>query len=387
MLKLKYILLICAFPIFGFAQSHSEPEKWHKNEWVTKKIKSVSCYTYTVSKKGKVKKDSILEYRKTVDYTSKKISGLMRDYSDLAWRKKDLKYLASEELFDKNGNMVRQTYSPLTKTCETRGDLKECIFEKNETVYQYDSLDRISKETRFKLVSTQTVFKGSTDTIHQKSWQIPTITEFGYEANGKISSQYYTRDSTRYEHQDPKKVTASCLYCEPRHLEQSWKYNEKSELTQWISYTKDGAKHSKNDFEYDSQGRPTRQIDSTGWHIGIGKKNWLRTKTYEYTPQGKIVTTQSNPEETYSLTSKTISYLNSNGETTKKISYLGEGKNEETVFVYSGNLKMSETATTSDGQKTVVEYRYSAKGDLIEERVIKNQKLSRLTRYFYERLP
>ena len=378
------LLLLTANFVFGqrantiFSIGATELQPFSRQDFIDNNLTKVSAYSYSINKKGKLQKDSLLLYRQQFDITQNKLYGL-NSMSELH-RPSFLTWYEFETYYNANGQVMKEVRKP--KDIKTEYGSTEYNVVTFETEYEYDDQQREIKKTNKVIEHSYFTSKYTKDTFHLHIIKNPKIDEYVYNSDNQKIKRFHTVDSTRYlrtksSNPDKDSNTVSCSYCHSRYLNVEWKYNADGKLTEWISYTMENLIHTKQYYFYDEQQRLIKQIDSTGWYLSTTEPYWKSTTTIQYSDTGRIVTKIDNTE-------KTVSYFDTNDKLVKECTFYNTGKNPCTQFVYDKNKLIREQTFFGNGSDGTTECYYNTKELLSEERTYRNGKLTAVIRYYYE---
>lgn len=391
------ILLLIANFVFGqrsnaiFNMGTNDLQEWSRQDFIDNNLNKISAYSYTISKKGKQKKDSLLLYRKEFDISKNKVFGLNSSTVAQSHGSTFLTWQDFETFYNINGQVIKEISRPknIEKKVEYGSTNYDVIID--ETDYEYDNLNREIKRTYKKVDHYYSISKYTKDTFHLHTIERPKIDEYFYNSDNQKTKWYHTVDSTRYlktESYDPEKVSnsARCSYCDSRYLNVEWIYDTNKNLKEWISYTSENLIHTKKNYFYDDQKRLSKQIDSTGWYFSTMKPYLKSTTTFQYLDTGKIVTKIDNTKEGFtSSMPKTISYFDNDDRFIKRCVFSAINEScTEYYYVYDNNKIIKQEIIFCKGISSTTEFYYNEKGLLREVRTLRNGKLTKLIRYYYE---
>jgi len=352
---------------------------------------TISAYSYSLNKKGKLKKDSLLLYKQQFDILQNKLFGLSSSKVYQSHEPSFLTWHEFETYYDNNGQVIREINKP--KNIEKKVEYGSTNYNvvADETKYEYDNLQRETKRSYTRIDHYYSISKYTKDTFHLHTLERPRIDEYFYNSDNQKTQWYHTVDSTKYlrtESYNPEKDSNAvrCSYCHSRYLNVEWKYNSDKKLTEWISYTSENLIHTKRNYFYDDQQRLIRQIDSTGWYFTTIKPYWESTTTFQYSDTGKIVAKFNNTKEIFvNSTPKIISYFDINDKLIKQCTHSDSTEScTKYSFVYNKAQKVKEEIVFENGTINLTKFYYNDKGLLREERTLRNGNLTTLIRYYYE---
>ncbi|WP_147298188.1 hypothetical protein [Flavobacterium aquicola] len=390
------LLLITSF-VFGqrsntiFNTGTNEFQKFSRQDFIDKNLKKVSAYSYTINKKGNVKKDSLLLYRQQFDISKNKLFGVNSTTVCQSHEPSFLTWFEFETYYNDSGQIIKEISKPKNIEKKVKYGSTKYNIVTDETDYEYDKKQREIRKTYKQINHYYSISKHTKDTLHLHTIERPKIDEYVYNSDNQRIQLFHKVDSTRYlktESYNPDKDSNSvkCSYCVSRYLNDEWKYNSAKKITEWIFYTSENLIHTKRNYFYDDQQRLIRQIDSTGWYFKTIKPYWESTTTFQYSDTGKIVTKINNTKERFaSSTPKTTSYFDNDDRLIKQcvFSDTTEGCTQYS-FAYEKNKIVKKGIIFNDGTISSTEFHYNDKGLLREERTFINNKLTTLIRYYYE---
>lgn len=371
--------------IFSF--SGDEFQGWTYQDFIKNNVKKIEAYSYQIKKNGKVSKDSLLLYRQVFDKDSSKVSGKKYNRVFQSHGPSYLTWYSFQTYYDKNGRVVIDIDSPLgIEKRKEYGSLRYNIYQ-NITTYKYDSLGNQTYDCFQYFDDYISISKYTKDTFHFRSVKAE-IYETYYNEKGQKISRYFTRDSTRYlptSSYKPDTGSVKCIYCDPRYLNDDYTYYENGKVRTWIWYTKEGKVHSKKYYYYDNIGNLIKQVDSTGWYFTTILPYWESTTIFEYSDSGKVVTNIYNTEARFgSSTNKIVTKFNSKNQITSECSIRNSSETCTNYFyTYEKEKLTSEISVDNKNNKSETYFRYNLKGLLYESKVIYNNKITQLTRYYY----
>jgi hypothetical protein len=398
-MKTLYIIILLFTTSFVFGQRSNtifyagtnELQDWSRQDFVDNNLTKISAYSFTITKKGKLKKDSLLLYRQELDLSKNKIFGLNSNAVVQSHGPTYLTWYEFETFYNSTGQVIKEISRP--KVFEKKVEFGSTHYNiiSDETDYDYDSINRLVKSINKRIDRYFSISKYTKDTFQLHSIDRPKIDEYIYNSDNQKIKWYHTVDSTRYlktntynPEEDSNPVR--CSYCHPRYLNVKWIYDNNKNLIEWISYTSENLIHTKRNYFYDDQNRILKQIDSAGWYITTIKPYWESTTSYLYTDTGKVVTEINNTKDRFvSSTPNTTSYYDNNGRLIK-LCVFSDSTEKCTAYsyVYDNNNLIKEETILSNGTVISSEFYYNSKGLLREERNFKNKDLVMLIRYHYE---
>ncbi len=354
--------------------------------FIDNNITKTVAYSYTISRKGKIKKDSLLLHRKQFDISKNKLFGLNYTWYHQSHGSLFMGWYDFETYYDNDGQVIKETSTP--RPFDRKKRRKEEVFYDiitHVTEYAYDSLKREIKSTYSGINRMYTI--SSKDTLLLLySIERPKIDDYFYNSDNQKIKWYHTVDSTRYFSTDgfsPKIISKNtvCSYCQEKYLNSEWKYNLDKKLTEWVTYTDKNKIHTKHNYFYNDLQQLVKQIDSTGWYMG--SPHLESTTTFQYSSTGKIVTKINSPES-HGFNQKTISYFDNNDTLIKECTFSDTSEDcTENSFVYDQN-KLIRKKTLFRNVTLVTEFYYNEKELLTEHKAFRNGTLTRLIRYYYE---
>ncbi len=391
-------LLLMASLVFGqrsntaFDMDANDLHRFSRQDFIENNLTEIAAYSYYVNKKGKLKNDSLLLYRQQFDLAKNKLFGLNVSTVYQSHGPSFLTWDEYETYFNNNGQVVKDISRPKDIEKKVEDGFTGYKIMTNEIEYEYDNLNREIKQICKRIDQSYSISNGTKDTLlYLHSIYSPRIDEYIYNSDNQKIKWYHTVDSTRYlktksynPDKDPNAVR--CAYCDSKYLHAEWKYDSDKKLIESVSYTTENRIHTKRNYFYDTQQRLVRQIDSTGWYITTIKPYCELITTFDYSDTGKIVTKISNTgERSASSIPKIVSYYDTEDRLIKRC-YNDEKTEDCTThsFFYDNKKLIKEETTLSNGDVLLTEYDYNQRGLLKEERIRRNQKLTRLIRYYYK---
>jgi len=398
-MKILNIILFILTTSFVFGQGSTaifdaginEFQQFSRQDFIDYNLTKVTAYSYTINKKGKVKKDSLLLYSQHFDIKQNRHFGLNYSRNYQSHGPSFLTWYEFETYYNDSGQVIKEISTPknIDKKVEF-GSINYNIIT-DETVYEYDELQREVKSIYNKIDHYYSISKHTKDTFHLHTILEPKIDEYFYNSNNQKTQRFHTVDSTkslRTESYNPDKDSNAvrCSYCHSRYLNSEWKYNSEQKLEEWITFTSESLIHTKRKYFYDDQQRLIKQIDSTGWYFTNIKPYWESTTTFQYTDTGRIVTKINNTKERFaSSTPKIVTYFDSNDNLIKRCRFSGISEScTQYIFVYDKNKMIREEIIFNDGTISSTNYLYNNSGRLREEQVFEYGKLTNIIRYYYE---
>ncbi|MCL2132178.1 MAG: hypothetical protein FWH36_07000 [Lentimicrobiaceae bacterium] len=386
----RSVLLFVLMLNFAFGQKSNNTyietrdlQNWTREDFINNEIRTISAYSYEVDKKGKIKKDSLLLYKKQFDVSENKVFGIRSsNFSDFD---RFLVLDNFETYYNANGQIVKYISGPYIEKKVNKFYINYEI-KTYETDYQYDSLNREVKNIYKIIVNYYSILKRTKDTMSRLQTVSPKIEEYVYNSNNQKIEWHHTDDSTLYLNKYHN--SASCLYCYPKYLHMKWEYDSLSNLTEQISFTQNGLIGYKLNFFYDDQKRLIKQIDSAG--IGEDKRYWKRTTTYKHTDTdtGKIIAETYQNEKEPHIVPNATHYYDKEGREIKShyhYTHYGVDYNYYCKYFYdNGKLVKAEKSNSDQEYIDVTTYSYNEKGLLKEEQIASDDKIVRIIRYYYE---
>lgn len=372
-----------------FSSGVNEFQSWTYQDFLKSNIKKVEAYSYEIKKNGKVSKDSLLLYRQELDRDSNKVFGKNCSRVFQSHGPSYLTWYSFQTYYNKNGLIIKDIDSPdgVEKTKSQFGTFEWYIYQTIST-YKYDSLGNLTYECFQDFDNSYTVYIHSKDTFHLCSAEAK-IYECNYNEKGQKVSRYYTVDSTRYLPTSSYKTdtgSVKCMYCKPRCLSDDYTYYENGKVKTWIWYTSEGKVHSKKYYYYNNDNKLIKKVDSTGWYFTTIRPYWESTTTYEYSDTGKTEKIIYNTEARFGgYTRRTITNFNSRDQITSQCSVIDTS--EECInyfYTYDREMLTSIISVENDKDKLETYFLYNLQGLLFEKKVIYQDKITQLTRYYYE---
>ena len=362
--------------------------QWTYSDYAKNKIKKVEAYSYKVKRNGRLEKDSLLLYRQEIDKDSNRVFGINSSTVIQSHGPMFLVWYKFETTYNNRGQIIREFDEPVNIEKKVEyGSLRYDV-NKNETLYEYDKNNKLTKKTYTPIHNYYSISEYTKDTFHLLSIQ-KKIDEFFYNDNGLEISKYHTVDSSRYlPTKSYKKDSGSvtCSYCHSRYLNDDKTYNENGTLKVQTWYTTEGKIHTKKYYYYDSNNNLVKQVDSTGWYFTTILPYWESTTLFEYSDSGKVVTKINNTEARFgSSTKKVITKYNIKNQVVSECSIIDSTENCTNIsYTYDRDNLTSEISVDSDGNRLETYFSYNLQGMLFEKKVIYKNKITQLTRYFYE---
>ena len=394
-LILTGVLTLLTTYLFGqmsntiFSFGGNEFQSWTYQDFVKNNVKKVESYSYEIKKNGKISKDSLLLYRQELDRDSNKVFGKNCSRVFQSHGPSYLTWHSFQTYYDKKGHIIKNIDNPsgIEKIKSKFGTLEWDIYQ-NISTCKYDSAGNLTYENNQHFDNSYSVYRNSKDTFHLCSVQAK-IYEIYYNEKGQKISRYFTRDSTRYLPTNSYKTDTSsvtCMYCDPKYLNDDYTYYENAKVKTWIWYTREGKIHSKKYYYYDNSGNIIKQVDSTGWYFTTILPYWESTTTYEYSDSGKVITKIYNTEARFgSSTKRTVTIFNSKDHITNECSVTDSSEICTNYFyTYDKEKLISVISIDNDKDKLETYFRYTFHGLLYEKKVVYQDKITQLTRYYYE---
>lgn len=391
------ILILTTTFVFGqrsntiFNTGTNEFKQFSRQEFIDNNLVKVSAYSYSINKKGKVKKDSLLLFNQQFDMNKNKIFGVNSSRVYQSHGPSFLTWYEFESYYNDNGQILKEISKPMNIEKKVEYGSTNYNIVTDKTDYEYDEMQREIKRTYKRIDHYYSISKYTKDTFHLHTIDRPKIDEYLYNSDNQKIKWFHTVDSTKYlrtESYNPDKDSNAvrCSYCHSRYLNVEWKYNTDKNLVEWISYTSENLIHTKRNYFYDDQQRLIKQIDSTGWYFTTIKPYWESTTTLQYLDTGKIVTKINNTKERFvSSTPKIVSVYDSDDKLIKQCTYSDSTEScTQYSFVYDKKKIVREEIVFDNGTISLTEFIYNDKGLLREERTLRNGKLTTLIRYYYE---
>ncbi|RST25389.1 hypothetical protein [Chryseobacterium lacus] len=391
------IFLLTTNFVFGqrsntiFNTGTNEFQQFSRQDFVDNKLTKVSAYSYSINKKGKLTKDSLLLYKQQFDITQNRLFGLNSSRVYQSHGPSFLTWYEFETYYNDSGQVIKEISKP--KNIEKKVEYGSTNYNiiTDETDYEYDEQQKEVKRTYKRIDHYYSISKYTKDTFHLHTIYRPKIDEYFYNSDNQKIKWFHTVDSTKYlrtESYNPDKDSNSvrCSYCHSKYLNVEWKYNSDKKLVEWISYTSENLIHTKRNYFYDDQQRLIKQIDSAGWYFTTVKPYWESTTTFQYSDIGRIVTKINNTKERFvSSTPKIVSYFDTNDKLIKQCTFSDTVEScTQYIYVYDKNKIIKEEIIFDNGTISSTELSYNIKGLLSEERTFRNGNLTTLIRYYYE---
>lgn len=362
---------------------------WTYQDFIDNNVERIQAFSFELKKNGKVKKDSTKLFDQKLNRDSNLVTGINCNLNIQSHGPTFLTWHKFKDYYDSKGHLIKHTDQPIevVKTKEfgsTNWDINI-----NETIYEYDEKELLTQKVYNRIEHSNSVSKYTKDTFHLHSVH-PKIYEYEYNDQGLQIKNYYTDDSTRYlatESYKPDTASVKCFYCDPRYLNGEKEYDMNGNLIKWIWYTRKNEIHSKKYYFYDTNDNLIKQIDSTGWYFTTIEPYWESTTTFSYNDSTKVVTKVNNTTARFgSSTPKTITKY---GLDSRILSQCTFSDTTESCTNYSYTFDNKHLVRVvieyADKSKAVREFKYDQQDLLIEERNLYNDKLTSLTRYYYEK--
>ncbi len=391
------ILILTTSIAFGqrsntiFNTGTNELQKFSRQDFIEKKLTKVSAYSFTINRKGKVKKDSLLLYSQQFDLTQNKLFGVNCNDVYQSSGPSFLTWYEFEIYYNDYGQIIKEISKPKKIDMQVKNGSTDFFIITDETDYEYDTMQREVKRTYKQMIYFYSISKYNNDTFHLNTIDRPEIDEYTYNSDNKKIKWFHKVDSTKYfstENYIPGKASNNviCSNCQSRYLNVEWKYNTDKKLVEWISYTRENLVHTKRNYFYDDQQRLIKQIDSTGWYIITIQPYLESTTTFQYSDTGRIVTKIDNTNEKFgSSTTKIVSYFDTSDKLIKECLYSDTSAIcTQYIYVYEKNKITKEKIIFNNGTIILTEFYYNDSGFLREERTLRNGNLTTLIRYYYE---
>jgi hypothetical protein len=367
----------------------NEFQNWTYHDFIKNDVKKIEAYSYNIKKNGKVSKDSLLLYKLEFNKESNKVFGRNCHRMIQTNGPIYLSWYTFQTLYNKNGNIIEhRSRLEETKKTKLKSGKIEWDIDENILTCKYDSVGNLIDENDQHFKNHYSVYRYSEDTAHLRSVQA-LIYEYNYNEKGQRIGRYFTWDSMRYlpiNGYTDETSFVTCMYCKPRYLSSEYSYNESGKLKVYVGYSKVGEIHSKTYYYYDHMGNKILQVDSTGWDYKKNQPKWESTTTYDYDDSVKVVTTIYNTEGKMSGSKeRMVTIYNDKGHITKHCA-LTDSLEECTnhYYTYDNGKLISDILITNDKVISETYFRYTSLGLLYEEKVIKQNKITQLIRYYYE---
>lgn len=371
--------------------SENKSPEFTRQDYIDNMLTKIAAYSFSISKKGKLKKDSLLLYQHHFDISTNKLWGLNGSTVYLSHGPSFLNWDEFETYYNDNGQIIKNISKPSRFEKKIGYGYADYNIITSVTDYEYDSLKRESKKTFSTINRYYSTPKYTKDTALLENIQSAKIEEYFYNSDNQKIKWYRTVDSTRYSRtkankQEKDSITVKCSYCHSRYLDFERKYNLDKNLIESVSYTTEHLMHTKMNFYYDSKNRLIKEIDSSGWYLTTIKPYWLSTTTYQYSDTGKIITKISNNGEILAGPfSRIISCFDANNNLIKECKYFDSSAYcTQYSFVYNKDKLVKDETYFDNGTNSSTLFFYNDRGHLKEERTFVNNKLTNLVRYYYE---
>jgi hypothetical protein len=358
------LILILIFPMEIFGQIEYS-ESWQLQDLKENNISEIVSAEFTLKKNGKLK-DSTMIYQYWFDTIQNKLYG---DYR-MEWittggkLKNPYQWQYIEQFYDSFDRLTKDINRPREIIAKTEYGRTKVDSTWNILLYDYDKNGNRILEISENISKRYSVSKYTNDTSFYESREIKRYETIYNQENKPVERFCYrSRDSLKYKNVE-------------------WVYNEKGQLTTWISFTRTGRFHTKRYYFYNEENRIIKQVDSTGWYINgeptlqeIIDYNYLVDGTYKAIHQSNLFQEQSDK---WSIT------YNSENMPLKKESVYGAG---HTTYLYSEKKLKMESNFDINNKKTfdrILEY--NDYGLLQAEYYIYHEspKYSKVTKYYYK---
>lgn len=380
----KLILLFVVFFI-NYSNSQNNIKNEDYTDWGNPKsfekfgLKKVSSYSIKVTKKGKIKKDSLLLLEYNYDKSKSVIYGMFHYFVVVSHAGTHLEFYNFKNNYSKDGLLLKKVNVPIKKEKKKK---EEVEFNTNFELFEYDSLKRKTKETTFTERNSIRIYDKDTSSYF-KSIYSPKVTEYEYDSKNRIIKQFSSQDSVTYFHKsnDEKefKISKDCGYCEPKYLQQEWNYDHDNLTTHKI-YTYQKEVHSKVFYYYNSNNQLIKEIDSTGFYLARPYLNSITEFTYANNERIEI---ETNFDEYSYYKKKTRKFNLENQLIYEFLEAETSNYNTERNFEYSNNMKIEISKLPNNMIRKEI-FLYDKRGLLIERKEYYNEILTELIKYYYE---
>ena len=393
-IKISIIILLATMKSYGqidnliYAFGSDNLNEIDLEKFKLNNFKKLKVYNFKISKRGKAKKDSLLIKEIQFDARQNILRGMDFNLGIQSHSGVNFTWYKYENHYDQDGKIVKEIskfFERFKKKRIKKNNYKSTGYNEINHVYNkkgvlITKIDKSISEDRFEGIKK--VFQ---------SFNIKSrIYEYEYELVNRflIEKEYITKDSTKYY--DSKNFNSNpnsvkCNYCREKYLSSIKEYDENMNLISWTTFTKDQDMHTKHIYEYNSDNKILRQIDSTGWYLGSIKPYLESYSEYLY----KDSITEIRKTYPISWNNSTPNFetkiLDRNDVLIKECSSGNslEKCTEYTYYTEKGKI----TNQVSELQSGVISSRkikYNSKGDISEEsRFVDNKLVSRI-KYYYE---
>lgn len=394
--KILYSGIISLLTLPGYAQNLNDIDindqtgyiKWGFADFANTNISNVVAYTFTISKSGRPKKDSILLFSTAFNRDSNIISGIKPFYLIVTHGKSHLEWEKFSDTYDKNGVILKEVLEPLYIRKEKNSAAIDYHINKLETIYEYDDKKKLIRLIYKDIDHYHSISKYTRDTFQLKSFH-QKIYDYKYNSKGLQVKSYYTDDSTRYmpvDGNDKISYSAECFSCGRRYLNSESEYFENGKLKMLIWYTREGKVHSKKYYYYDSSLRLSKEVDSAGWYFETLPPYLESVSIYQYADSGKVVTTSYNTEARFgNLYSKSVKAYNNKDILLSECLYMDSVSvcTNNSYRVESGRILSTVSIDGNNGRSETF-YAYNQQGLCSEMKKTYNSRMISFTRYYYK---
>ena len=331
---------------------------WSREDFIKNGISIISVYSYCFDINLNNIEDSFLLHREQFDIRENKIWKVIYGRS------------GSENITERYYNAIGQ----IIKERKIYNNGRYYYYDSNieETDYEYDSLHREIKKME-KEITLHYSERDTTEVVNAK------IDEYVYNSNNQKIERYHVekKETTKY-FITKRKPKTNCEYLSCFYIK--WEYDALSNLTEEI-FSKKNEIYLKHNYFYDTLNRVIKQIDSSNLYSTF---HCELTITYEYTDTSKIVTEMYNE---YKDTIHYYHYYNDNNDNkiVKRCYSNPTGETCAEYFYFYENDKLIKKIEKNSSENVfVTTYSYNEKRLLEEEQNLRNDKITRLIRYYYE---
>lgn len=296
------------------------------------------------------------------------------------------------EYYNTQNQLIKYKSSPREiKKIKEYGSTKYDVIT-DITTLDYDTSGNLTKKVYLRVEHHYSISKYTKDTFHLHTIYRPKIDEYLYNSKNQEIEWYHTVDSTKYlktKSYDPENDSNAvrCSYCHSKYLNVEWKYDDKDNLIEWISYTDKGLIHTKRNYFCDRQDRLIKQIDSTGWYFSTIEPYWESTTMYDYTDSSKTKTQINNTEARFgSTTPKTVTIFDVDGRIISSCTYSDStGACAKYSYLLTDGQLKERIMDFSNGRQRIEKFTFNKDGYVTEERHFLDGSLIRLVKYYYEK--
>jgi hypothetical protein len=386
------ILFLLAY-CFVYGQKH-KVSFWHYlddypvltyQDFVEKDVKKFRAYSYKTKKNGKIKKDSLLLSLQELDKENRKVFGINASMMVVTHAPSYLTWDKFETYYNSKNEVIKRIFEPIKIDKKKEDGVLSYEIYQDEMLYEFDESNRLKRETNNHIVHNYNIVLETKDTIHYHRIDGSRINDYVYNNQGQLIKSYDSVDSTRYlktNSYTPDTSSVRCFYCHSRTLNIEEKYNDDGTLAEWISYTREGAIHSKKNYYYDANRNRIKQIDSTGWYLKSVSKNEpsLQSITYFKYKDTILIEQLKVVGDT-----ETLEVFDEHGNLVKRCETNKDIQNcDSYIYNFDKDKITSIIAKANINNKTEVYFTYNSKGLLAEKKIVFNNYPTKFFRYYYD---